>query len=298
MGQGRTLEMAKTAFEKAVEKQTKEAQKAAREAKIRERASAIVNAQPLVSGFQIMDQDAEVVLKAILDAYDGNENNYIGGFDRDLLPRYLQDSVGVEYEKLQMYGMLSSVLQYLSGANLTITERAKSYFDDKETALTRAEEDKKEQRRIAEIEASTHIHKQYDVFISHASADKEDYVDLLVMAVKRLGINVFYDTDVLSWGDKWKEVIIQGTADSEFAIIVISKNFFGREWTEKELTEFLSQQNESGQKIVLPLLLGISMDDLKEHYPELGDIQCISSEKFGKEEIVILLAKELIKRYK
>lgn len=290
--------MAKSAFEKAIEKQTKEAQKAAREAKIRERAAAIVSAQPLVSGFQIMDQDAEAVLKAILDAYDGNENNYVGGFDRDVLPRYLQDSVNVEYEKLQMYGMLSSVLLYLSGANLTISERAKTYFADKEAALARAEEEKKEQRRIAEIEAATHIHKKYDVFISHASKDKEEYVDELNRAVKKLGINVFYDTDVLSWGDNWKQVILDGTADSEFAIIVISKNFFGREWTEKELNEFLGQQNESGQKIVLPLLHGISRRELHEHYPALEEIQYINATDYSKEEIAILLAKELIRRYK
>lgn len=232
--------MAKSALEKALEKQAKEtqkaakeAQKAAREAKIRERASIIVNAQSIVSGFQIMDSDSEVMLKAILNAYNGNENNFVGGFDRDLLPPYLQESVSLEYEKLQMYGMLSNVLQYLSGANLTITERAKTYFVDKEAAISRAEEEKVEHMRIAEIKAATHVHKKYDVFISHANADKEDYVDLLVMAVKHLGINVFYDTDVLSWGDNWKEVIIQGTKDSEFAIIVISKNFFGREWTEK-----------------------------------------------------------------
>ena len=118
------------------------------------------------------------------------------------------------------------------------------------------------------------------------------------MAVKRLGINVFYDTDVLSWGDNWKQVILEGTSDSEFAIIVISDNFFGREWTEKELNEFLTQQNESGQKIVLPLLYNVSVDELKNHYPQLGDIQCISSKDFSKEDITILLAKELIKRFK
>lgn len=140
---------------------------------------------------------------------------------------------------------------------MTISDTtAKTYFSDKEAALARAEEEKKEQRRIAEIEAATHIHKKYDVFISHASADKEEYVDELNRTVKKLGINVFYDTDILSWGDNWKQVILDGTADSEFAIIVISKNFFGREWTEKELNEFLGQQNESGQKIVLPLLHG------------------------------------------
>lgn len=118
------------------------------------------------------------------------------------------------------------------------------------------------------------------------------------MAVKRLGINVFYDTDVLSWGDNWKQVILDGTQNSEFAIIVISENFFGREWTEKELNEFLNQQNESGQKIVLPLLHNITLDELKKHYPQLGDIQCISSENCNREKITILLAKELIKRYK
>jgi len=141
-------------------------------------------------------------------------------------------------------------------------------------------------------------HKKYDVFISHANKDKVDYVDNLNSVIRRLGISIFYDTDVLSWGDKWKDVIKNGTQESEFAIIVISNNFFDREWTEKELNEFLSQQNESGQKIILPLLYGISLDDLKSHYPELGDIQCISTADFDEKEIALLLAKELIKRYK
>lgn len=289
--------MAKSALEKTIEKQTKATEKAAREARLRERATAIVSAQPIISGFQIMDKDAEDTLKTILEAYDGNENNYVN-FDNQSLPRALQESAGLQYEKLQMYGVLTSVTQYLSGSMITLSDRAKTYFKDKEEALEKEKQENAEKTRIAEMEAATHVHKKFDVFISHASADKEDYVDLLVMAVKRLGINVFYDTDVLSWGDNWKQVILDGTGDSEFAIIVISNNFFGREWTEKELNEFLNQQNESGQKKVLPLLYGISLDDLKTHYPELGDIQCISADKFSKEEITILLAKELIKRYK
>lgn len=289
--------MAKSPLEKALEKQTKEVQKAAREARIRERASAIVTTQSVVSGFLIMDKDSEVTLEKILNAYDGNEKNYVN-FDSKQLPEYLRDSAGLQYEKLQMYGELSAYVQYLSGCMITISETAKTYFEDKEKALAREAEAQKVQQKMDLIEASKHTHKKYDVFISHASADKEDYVDPLAVAVKRLGINVFYDTDVLSWGDRWKEVILKGTADSEFAIIVISKNFFDREWTEKELNEFLTQQNESGQKIVLPLLHGITIEDLKAHYAELGDIQCISTDRYTKEEIVILLAKELIKRYK
>lgn len=140
--------------------------------------------------------------------------------------------------------------------------------------------------------------KEYDVFISHANKDKSDYVDALYMAIRKLGVNIFYDTEVLSWGDNWKQIILDGTEKSEFAIIVISENFFGREWTERELSEFLKRQNASGQKIVLPLLHNITLDMLKEKYPTLGDIQVISTEKFSKEEIAVLFAKELIKRLK
>lgn len=102
----------------------------------------------------------------------------------------------------------------------------------------------------------------------------------------------------MSWGDNWKDRILDGTAKSEFAIIVISTEFFGREWTENELNEFLQRQNESGQKIILPLLYGISFEDVKKHYPELEYIQSIKVDEHSNEKIALLFAKELIKRYK
>lgn len=118
------------------------------------------------------------------------------------------------------------------------------------------------------------------------------------MTLRKLGINIFYDSEVLSWGDNWKQVILNGTEKSEFAIIVISENFFGREWTERELDEFLKRQNVNGQKIVLPLLYNITFEQLKDKYPTLGEIQAIRTEGRSKEDIAILFAKELIKRYK
>ena len=144
----------------------------------------------------------------------------------------------------------------------------------------------------------TTAESKYDVFISHANKDKIEYVDSLRTEINKLGINVFYDTDVLSWGDNWKKKILDGTAKSEFAIIIISKNFFGREWTERELKEFLERQNNSGQKIILPLLHDITFDELAEQYPSLSEIQCIKTCDYSKEQICILFAKELIKRLK
>ena len=140
--------------------------------------------------------------------------------------------------------------------------------------------------------------KDYDLFLSHANADKLDYVDDLYKAFKKLGINIFYDKEELEWGDKWKEKILAGTAQSEFAVIVISENFFDREWTEKELSEFLNRQNASGQKIVLPLLYKIDVKDLQAKYPAVADIQALRSDKQTVDEICILFARQLIKRLK
>ena len=90
----------------------------------------------------------------------------------------------------------------------------------------------------------------YDLFVSHATKDKIPYVNELYKELSKLGVRIFYDKEEISWGDNWKERILNATKQCEFAIIVISQNFFGREWTERELKVFLSRQNKSGQKII------------------------------------------------
>lgn len=139
---------------------------------------------------------------------------------------------------------------------------------------------------------------EYDVFISHANKDKEDLVEELYQSLKALGISIFYDKESLEWGDKWKDKILDGTKKAEFAIIVISENFFDREWTEKELNEFLNRQNRNGQKLILPILHNITAEQLKEKYPSVADIQGIPSDKYSCDQIALLFAKQLIKRLK
>ncbi len=137
---------------------------------------------------------------------------------------------------------------------------------------------------------------KYDVFISHASKDKVELVDKLYQSLNMLDIKIFYDKESLEWGDNWKERILEGTEKSEFAIIVISENFFGREWTERELTEFLGRQNKNGQKVILPILHNITRTDLQNHYPSIVDIQGIKSNDYTCDQIAILFARQLIKR--
>lgn len=140
--------------------------------------------------------------------------------------------------------------------------------------------------------------KKYDVFISHANKDKLDIIEGLYDSLSQLGIDIFYDKKSLEWGDKWKDRILEGVEKSEFAIIVISENFFGREWTEKELNEFLNRQNRNGQKIILPVVHKISMSQLQEKYPLIADIQAINSDDYTYDQIALLFAGQLIKRLK
>lgn len=139
---------------------------------------------------------------------------------------------------------------------------------------------------------------QYDVFLSHASKDKVAIVEELNSSLERLGITIFYDKKALEWGDKWKERILEGTRKAEFAIIVISENFFDREWTEKELNEFLNRQNANGQKLILPIVHNISNEDLRKKYPQVADIQSIDSKEYTCDQIALLFARQLIKRLK
>lgn len=139
---------------------------------------------------------------------------------------------------------------------------------------------------------------EYDVFISHANRDKEDFVEELYQSINRLGINIFYDKESLEWGDDWKASIVNGTKKAEFAVIVISENFFDREWTEKELAEFLNRQNRNGQKLILPILHNITLKQLQERYPSVAGIQAIDSKKNTCDQIAILFARQLIRRLK
>lgn len=138
----------------------------------------------------------------------------------------------------------------------------------------------------------------YDVFVSHATKDKIPYVNELYKELKKLEVKIFYDQVELSWGDNWKRRILEATKQSEFAIIVISKNFFDREWTERELKTFLSRQNKSKQKIILPVLYNVTQEEFLAHYPQLKEIQYITTNKNSKKDIAILFAKEYIKRIK
>lgn len=224
-------------------------------------------------------KDYEKFLKTCVESVDKDDPNYrivqyeMKGEDRMII------------KKLEGMGLISNVIYMgIKYVGFDITYDGLHYFD---------EETKTEKIYKADFKL-----RKYDLFLSHASKDKISYVEGLKQTLDKLGLSIFYDKDSIEWGDRWKEKILEGVAKSEFAIIVVSENFFGREWTEKELSEFLNRQNDTGQKIILPILYDITYAQLEEKYPTLADIQAISSQQYTNEEIAILFAEQYIKRLK
>lgn len=129
--------MAKSALEKAIEKQNKANEKAEREARNRQIAASIIEGQPVLYGVRILDSDSEALLDAILSQYDGNENNHVG-FRGDNLTRSLHDSIVIQYEKLKMYGVI--IFLY------SIT--AKTYKDWKEEAVRKQKEEQERRQKL------------------------------------------------------------------------------------------------------------------------------------------------------
>jgi len=111
---------------------------------------------------------------------------------------------------------------------------------------------------------------EWDVFICHASEDKEEFVRPLATALQERGLNVWFDELTLTVGDSLRRSIDQGLAHSKFGVVVLSKNFLQKEWPQKELDGLFAREIE-GVKIILPVWHNITAEEIRKYSPMLAD---------------------------
>lgn len=116
----------------------------------------------------------------------------------------------------------------------------------------------------------------FDAFISHASEDKDSFVDSLAHELRSRKLNVWYDRFTVKVGDRLTDVINKGMSESRFGVVVLSKMFLAKEWTKRELSGLLAKEAD-GSKVLLPVWHGIEKKDLLARYPELADRVAIRS---------------------
>jgi hypothetical protein len=110
----------------------------------------------------------------------------------------------------------------------------------------------------------------WDVFISHASEDKDLVVRPLADELTRLGLSVWYDEFTLTIGDSIRRKIEYGLAKSRFGVVVLSHSFFSKEWPQREL-DVLFAREISGEKVILPVWHELTRDEVALYSPLLAD---------------------------
>jgi hypothetical protein len=119
-------------------------------------------------------------------------------------------------------------------------------------------------------EGQLDVSREYDVFISHATEDKDEVVRPLAHALQKRELVVWYDEFELRVGDSLRRRIDAGIARSSFGLVVISKSFFDKGWTQYELDGLVTMA-VSGKQVLLPVWHGVSKDDVLRRSPSLAD---------------------------
>jgi hypothetical protein len=119
----------------------------------------------------------------------------------------------------------------------------------------------------------------YDVFICHASEDKDDFVRPLAKKLRKSYLEVWYDEFSLKVGDSLRESIDRGLSKSRFGIVVLSPSFFQKNWPQKELNGLTAREIADGQQIILPIWHKIAAKEIIQYSPTLADKKAIESKK-------------------
>ncbi len=134
--------------------------------------------------------------------------------------------------------------------------------------------------------------KPYDVFISHATEDKEDFVRPLAESLIEMGIKVWFDAFELRVGDSLRQKIDEGLTKSRFGVTVFSPTFFKKHWTQYEMDGLIARQT-AGERAILPIWHRIMKSDILNYAPSLTDIVSLNSSTQTLEEIACEIAKAI-----
>jgi len=139
------------------------------------------------------------------------------------------------------------------------------------------------------ISSSNQVH---DVFISHASEDKDEIVRPLANALINEGLNVWYDEFTLRIGDSLRQKIDQGLAKSRVGLVVLSTDFISKGWTNYELDGIVTR-TVSGEQILLPIWHNITKQQVIDFSPSLADKVARSTATHTVEDIAREIAELL-----
>jgi hypothetical protein len=118
-----------------------------------------------------------------------------------------------------------------------------------------------------------------DIFISHASEDKDAIARPLAVALRERGFSVWFDEYVLKLGDNLRDVIDRGLRHARFGVVILSPAFFAKEWPRRELDALWARETKHGDKVILPVLHDMSYLDVVGYSPLIAGKLAVSSSR-------------------
>jgi TIR domain. len=110
-----------------------------------------------------------------------------------------------------------------------------------------------------------------DVFVSYASEDRETVARPLAEALQASGYRVWFDDFVLEVGDSLRREIDRGLSQCRYGVVILSPNFFAKQWPQKELDGLSARESAGQRKLILPVWHQLSDEDLRQYSPMLAD---------------------------
>ena len=142
-------------------------------------------------------------------------------------------------------------------------------FNSHQSSLSMRDDESTTKVRITE-------NYDHDFFICHASEDKGDLVRELAELLRVKGAKVWYDEFTMKVGSRLRREIDRGLANSRFGIVVVSEQFFAKEWPQKELDGLLSLDTQD-QNRILPIWHKVTKDEVARRSPTLADIVALNT---------------------
>ncbi|MDN3460686.1 toll/interleukin-1 receptor domain-containing protein [Rhodococcus sp. APC 3903] len=131
---------------------------------------------------------------------------------------------------------------------------------------------------------------EHDVFLSHASEDKDEIARPLKEALEALGVSVWFDEIRIKVGHSIRQSIEEGISNSRFGVVIISPDFFAKQWTNAELDALFGKKMDTGENLVLPVWHHVSKDEVTRHSPLLAGILALNTAIMTVDEVAAALA--------
>ncbi|MEQ8474796.1 toll/interleukin-1 receptor domain-containing protein [Fulvivirga sp.] len=116
---------------------------------------------------------------------------------------------------------------------------------------------------------------KYDIFISYAVEDKISIVTELVEKLERSGLKVWFAGQELRVGKSIQEVIKEGLNNSRYGVVILTHNYFTKDWPKKELHALWGKSDS----FIIPIWHNMTTEEVKRYDPLLADKWGVESSK-------------------